>query len=166
MWWSQGCGTVTRNATRAHKICKDFLGNHKAANYQNVVKDMLTSYKSMGCNMSLKIHFLESLFDFFFQKISAKSVTNTVKDFTNTFWLWKSGTKASWSQVCWQTIAEHWREVYLKPVTGESHTPLDFIGKFLPVSLVHKVLYCTNRILCIFENLPGRKILYTYLNSA
>jgi len=56
--------------------------------------------------MSLKIHFLESYFNFS-QKISAKSVTNTVKDFTKIFWLWKSGTKASWPQVCWQTIAGH-----------------------------------------------------------
>jgi hypothetical protein len=35
----------------------------------------------MGCNMSLKIHFLKSQLDFS-QKILAKSVTNTVKDFT------------------------------------------------------------------------------------
>jgi len=88
------------------RICKDFLGNHKAANYQDVVQDLLTSYKAMGCNMSLKIHFLESHLDFP-QKISAKSVTNTVKDFTKTFWLWKSGTEASGPQVCWQTIAGH-----------------------------------------------------------
>ena len=26
------------------RICKDFLGNHKAANYQDVVQDLLTSY--------------------------------------------------------------------------------------------------------------------------
>ena len=36
---------------------------------------------------------------FFFQKISAKSVTNMVKDFSQTFWVWKSGTKASGPQV-------------------------------------------------------------------
>ena len=36
------------------RICKDFLGNHKAAIYQNVVQDLLTSYKAMGWNMSLK----------------------------------------------------------------------------------------------------------------
>ena len=83
------------------RICKDFLGNHKAANYQDVVQDLLTSYKAMGCNMSLKIHFLESHLDFFPQKISVKSVTNTVKDFTETFWLWKSSTKASGPQVYW-----------------------------------------------------------------
>jgi hypothetical protein len=39
----------------------------------------------------------------FSQKISVKSVM--VKDFTETLWLWKSGTKASEPQVCWQTIA-------------------------------------------------------------
>ena len=47
------------------RICKDFLGNHKAANYQDVVQDLLTSYKAMGCNMSMKIRFLESHLDFF-----------------------------------------------------------------------------------------------------
>jgi hypothetical protein len=67
------------------------------------------------------------------QKISAKSVTNTVKDFTKILWLWKSGTKASRPQVCWQTIDGHWRWMYLKPNTGESHTPFHFRGKFLPV---------------------------------
>ena len=55
-----------RNAWLSLKrLCKDFLGNHKAANYQDVVQDLLTSYKAMGCNMSLKIHFLESHLDFF-----------------------------------------------------------------------------------------------------
>jgi len=47
------------------RICKDFLGNHKAANYQDVVQDLLTSYKAMEGNMSLKIHFVESHLDFF-----------------------------------------------------------------------------------------------------
>jgi len=102
----------------------------------------------------------------FSQKISAKSVTKTVKDFTKTFWLWKRGTKASGPHVCWQTIAGPWRGVYLKPINGERHKPLHFNGKFLPVSLVRKVLFCTNRVLCIFETLPDRKGLYTYLNSA
>jgi hypothetical protein len=55
-----------RNAWLSFKrIYKYFLGNHQSANYQNVVHDLLTSYKAMGCNMSLKIHFLESHFEFF-----------------------------------------------------------------------------------------------------
>jgi len=50
------------------RLCKNFLGNHKEANYQDVVQDLLTSYKAMGCNMSPKIHFLESHLDFFLSK--------------------------------------------------------------------------------------------------
>jgi hypothetical protein len=40
------------------RICKDFLGNQKAVKYHYVEKDLLTSYKAMGCIMILKIHFL------------------------------------------------------------------------------------------------------------
>jgi len=47
------------------KICKDFLGNYKAANYKDVVQDLSTSYKAVGCNLNLKIYFLESQLDFF-----------------------------------------------------------------------------------------------------
>jgi len=67
------------------------------------MQDLLTSYKAMGCNMILKIHFLELNLHFFFPEISAKSVTNTVKDFAKSLWLWKSGTKASGLQAdyCW-----------------------------------------------------------------
>jgi len=58
-----------RNAWLPFKrICKNFLGSHKAANYQDVVQDLLTSYKAMGCNMGLKIHFLESHLNFFPRK--------------------------------------------------------------------------------------------------
>jgi len=53
-----------RNAWLSFKrISKDVLVNHKAASYQDVLQDPLTSYKAMGCNMSLKIHFLESHLD-------------------------------------------------------------------------------------------------------
>jgi hypothetical protein len=47
------------------RIWKDFLGNRKTSNYQNVVKDVLTSYKGKECNMILRIHFLKSHLDFF-----------------------------------------------------------------------------------------------------
>ena len=88
------------------RICKDFLVNHKAANYHDVLQDLLTSYKTMGCNMSLKIDFLESHLDFFSpQKISTKYVTNPLKDFTKILWLWKSGIKASGPHICCQTFA-------------------------------------------------------------
>jgi len=52
----------------------------------------------MGCNMSLKIHFLGSHFDFSPENLSEVS-EDTVKNFTKTFLLWKSGAKASGRQV-------------------------------------------------------------------
>jgi hypothetical protein len=54
-------------------IYKDFLGNHKAVKYKSVVQDLLTLYKAMGCNMSLKIHFLESQLDFSPENLSKVS---------------------------------------------------------------------------------------------
>jgi hypothetical protein len=44
---------------------KSFLGNHNAQNYHEVVSDLLTAYKAMGCSMSLKVNFLGSPLDFF-----------------------------------------------------------------------------------------------------
>jgi len=70
-------------------------------------------------------------------------------------------TSSMLADYCWTL-----KRMYMKPITGERHTHLHFRGKFLPVSLVRKVLFCTNIVLCIFETLPDRTILYTYLNSA
>jgi hypothetical protein len=49
---------VGKAAWQAFKnVTKSFLGNHKAENYHEIVSDILTAYKAMGCNMSLKVHF-------------------------------------------------------------------------------------------------------------
>ena len=63
-----------RNAWLPFKrICKDFLGNHKAPKYQDAVQDLSISYKATGCNTSLKIHCLESHLDFFPENLSEVS---------------------------------------------------------------------------------------------
>jgi hypothetical protein len=46
-----------RNIFNGCHVTKSFLGNHKAENYNEIVSDLLTAYKSMGCNMSLKVLF-------------------------------------------------------------------------------------------------------------
>jgi hypothetical protein len=96
---------TTRNAWLSFKrICKDFLGNHKAVKSQDVVQDLLSLYKAMGYNISLKIHFLRSHLDFFPENLGEVSDDHD-EDFTNILWLWKSITKASGPQAFWQTIA-------------------------------------------------------------
>lgn len=42
-----------------------FTGNTKAKNYQEIVANFLSSYKELGCSMTIKIHFLESHLEFF-----------------------------------------------------------------------------------------------------
>lgn len=52
---------LERNAWLAFKnIVKDFLGNTRAPNYIEIVQQLLESFKKLGCNMSIKVHFLHS----------------------------------------------------------------------------------------------------------
>ncbi|GBP18527.1 hypothetical protein EVAR_12988_1 [Eumeta japonica] len=54
-------------------VVRNFLGSHRAENYEELVNNLLVAYKDMGCNMSLKIHFLHSHLDFFPQNLGAVS---------------------------------------------------------------------------------------------
>ncbi|UYV80326.1 hypothetical protein LAZ67_18002425 [Cordylochernes scorpioides] len=54
-------------------VCKNFLGSVKVENYRDIVNDLLLSYKALGYNMSLKIHFLHSHLDFFPENLGAVS---------------------------------------------------------------------------------------------
>ncbi|KAJ8957397.1 hypothetical protein NQ318_004877 [Aromia moschata] len=46
-------------------VVENFLGKHKAENYVEIVNKMLNSFKSLGCNMSIKVHYLDSHLDRF-----------------------------------------------------------------------------------------------------
>lgn len=46
-------------------VAKNFLGNKRSDNYAELIENMLSSFQKLGCNMSLKIHFLHSHLDFF-----------------------------------------------------------------------------------------------------
>jgi len=63
-----------------------------------MVADLVQSYKAMGCNMSLKVHFLDSHLDLFPENRGA--VHDEHSDFNRTFPPWKSSTKASRVPVC------------------------------------------------------------------
>jgi len=47
------------------KFSNAFLGNFKAANFGELVQDLMASYEQLGCNMSLKMHFLFSHLNIF-----------------------------------------------------------------------------------------------------
>jgi len=43
----------------------DFLRNSRTENYKELIEDVLSFHQKLGCNMSLKIHMLQSHLDFF-----------------------------------------------------------------------------------------------------
>ena len=52
------------------KVCTDFLGCHHSENFRDVLAEMLNTYKTLGCKMSLKVQFLDSHLDFFYRDMS------------------------------------------------------------------------------------------------
>ena len=50
-----------------------FGGNHKKESDRDLVADLVKSYKAMGCDMSLGVHFLDSHLDFFPENLGAVS---------------------------------------------------------------------------------------------
>ena len=66
------------------KVCKTFLGCHRSEDFREVIAEMLNNYKTLGCKMSLKVHFLESHLDFF-TATWEMFLMNMVNDFTRTY---------------------------------------------------------------------------------
>lgn len=54
-------------------VTDGFLGNHRHPDYKALVEDMLDKFKNLGCNMSLKVHFLFSHLDYFPENLGAVS---------------------------------------------------------------------------------------------
>ena len=95
-----------RNAWLSFKrICKDFLRNDKTASYQDVMHDLLTSYKAMGCNVSLKIHFLESHLDFCPENLGEVSYEHGERFHQDIMamekWYQGKWTSNMWADNCW-----------------------------------------------------------------
>ena len=54
-------------------VVKNFLGNNKARNYRKLVNNILTAFRNLGCNMSVKMHFLFSHMDRFPENLVSTS---------------------------------------------------------------------------------------------
>ena len=88
-------------------VALNFLGNHRAQNYRQIVDNMLTTYSEMGCNMSLKIHFLHSHLDFF-PKTVVQFLMNMESVFTKQFQRLKEDTRVHGVLQCLLSIAGQW----------------------------------------------------------
>jgi hypothetical protein len=69
----------TKNATEKaawqafRDVVMKFLGNKKDPNYADIVNKMLDAFKDLGCNMSLKFHFLCLYLDYFPENLGSLS---------------------------------------------------------------------------------------------
>lgn len=54
-------------------VCDNFLGNHRAPNYKEIVQEMLNAFRDLGCNMSLKVHMLYAHLDLFAEHLGKLS---------------------------------------------------------------------------------------------
>jgi hypothetical protein len=65
---------VEREAWIALKdVISKFLGNYRNQNYKNIVNHTLHKFKELGCNMSVKVNFLDSHLDYFPANLGAIS---------------------------------------------------------------------------------------------
>ena len=55
------------------KVVHNFLGNTKAANHEELVRNMLESFRALGCRMSIKVHYLHDHLERFPENLGAMS---------------------------------------------------------------------------------------------
>ena len=55
------------------RVVENFLRNEKDPNYKVIVADMLEKLRLLGCNMSIKLHFLHAHIEFFPENLGAVS---------------------------------------------------------------------------------------------
>jgi len=93
-------------------VVKGFLGNRRAQNYGDLVNNLLQSYQKLGCNMSLKIHFLHSHLDFS-QRIVVQWMMNMENVSIKTFLQWRRDIKGNGPGLCSPTTAGLWQGMSL-----------------------------------------------------
>ncbi len=55
------------------QVMRNFFGNTKSPNYKELVRNLLCAFQKLGCNMSVKVHFLHSHLDYFPENLGAMS---------------------------------------------------------------------------------------------
>ena len=92
-------------------VVKGFLGNRRAQNH-DLVNNLLHSYQKLGCNMSIKIHFLHSHLDFS-QRIVLQWMVNMGNVYIKTFLQWRRNIKGNGTGLCSPTTAGVWQVMSL-----------------------------------------------------
>ena len=90
---------------------RTFFGNNKARNYAELVNNMLTAFRNLGYNMSIKMHYLFSHMDRFPENLG--SMSDEQRDSIRTWKRWRSGIRVAGTRSWWLTTVGIWRETSL-----------------------------------------------------
>ena len=91
-------------------VVKNFLGNNNARSYTELVNIILTAFRNLGCNMSLKMHYLFSHMDRFPENLGSMS-----DEQGETFHQrWTPGLQVPRKQSWWLTTVGIWKETSLQ----------------------------------------------------
>ncbi|GBL71768.1 hypothetical protein AVEN_62454-1 [Araneus ventricosus] len=102
-------------------VCMNFLGSKKSDNYVAHVRELLSAYKAIWCNMSLKVLYLHSHLDFFL-KIYEQFRINTRNGSIKTL-LSSRDFQGNGMRACWQNTNGHWYEKLLLQGTRGKQAP-------------------------------------------
>ena len=83
---------------------KNFLGNKKAGNHEDLVGNMLSAFRHLGCKMSIKVHFLFSHLDKIPDNLRAVSDEQGER-FLQDLMAVEERYQGRWIAICWQTTA-------------------------------------------------------------
>ena len=90
---------VERSAWNSFKdAVTKFLGNQKDPDLENIVKNMLCNFKNLGCSISFKLRFLNSIW-ITSRKVLVQLVKNKLRVFTKISRKWREGIKVDGIQI-------------------------------------------------------------------
>ena len=75
-------------------VVKNFVSNNEARNYTELVNNMLTAFRNLGCNMSVKIHYLFLHMDLFPENLGSMS-DEQGRDSIRTYKRWRLGIRVA-----------------------------------------------------------------------
>ncbi|GBN30953.1 hypothetical protein AVEN_121520-1 [Araneus ventricosus] len=103
-------------------VCVNFLSSKKSDVYVAHVEELLSAYKAMRCNMSLKVLFLNSHVGFSL-KIYEQFRMNTENGSIKTLLSSRGDIQGSRMRACWQNTAGHWYEKLVLRSTSGKQAP-------------------------------------------
>ena len=65
------------------QVVNNFVGNTKSPKYKEIVKTLLDNFYKLGCNMSVKVHFLHSPLEYFPENLGALSEEQSINQSIN-----------------------------------------------------------------------------------